>query len=129
VPYAWGDRNQVRKDIIAGPATFKIQKFSNAPDQTACPLPNAVLNITTAWALLCSAKSPVTQPTAFAGQALFADDQHWAAGAQKILGSYYYCLTRFTWPHLALFSHPRPPFACDDFSEFKDRKAPELAAE
>jgi phospholipase/lecithinase/hemolysin len=129
VHYAWGDKNQVRKDIMANPATFKIQFFTTATNETACPLPNPVLNITTAWALLCSAKSPVTQPTAFADQALFADDQHFAAGAQKILGSYYHCLARFTWPHLASFEFPRPPFACDDFSEFKDRKAPELAAE
>jgi outer membrane lipase/esterase len=129
VLYAWGDKNQVRKDIVANPAIFKIQFFSNTADQTACPLPNPALNITTAWALLCSAKSPVTQPTAFADQALFADDQHWAARAQEILGSYYYCLVRFTWPELTPFSLTRPPFACDDFSEFEDRKTPELAAE
>jgi outer membrane lipase/esterase len=129
VHYAWGDKNQVRKDILANPATFKIQFFTTATDQIACPPPNPALNITTAWALLCSAQSPVTQPTAFADHALFADDQHWAAGAQKILGSYYYCLTRFTWPHLAPFALPRPPFACDDFSEFKDLKEPDLAAE
>ncbi len=86
-----------------------------------CPPPNPALNITTAWALLCSAQSPVTQPTAFADQALFADDQHWAAGAQKILGSYFYCLARFTWPHLSEHPTRMPPFACDDFSEFKVR--------
>jgi phospholipase/lecithinase/hemolysin len=129
VRYSWGDKNQVRKDIVASPATFKIQLFSNTTDETACPLPNPALNITTAWALLCSAKSPVTQPTTFADQALFADDQHWTARAQEILGSYYHCLVRFTWPDLTPFSSPRPPFACDDFSEFKNRKAPELAAE
>jgi len=128
VHYAWGDKNQVRKDIVADPATFKIQLFTTAADQTACPPPNPALNITTAWALLCSPKSPVTQPTAFADQALFADNQHWAAGAQKILGSYYHCLARFTWPHTAAFAFSRPPFACDNFTEFKQRTAPELTA-
>jgi hypothetical protein len=36
-----------------------------------------------------------------------------------------HCLVWFTRPHLTRFEFLRPPFACDDFSEFKDRKAPE----
>jgi phospholipase/lecithinase/hemolysin len=87
VVYAWGDANGVRQDIVANPALFNIQHTTNATGQTACPLPpNPALNITIAWAILCSSSSPVTQPTAFAEYALFADDEHWASGAQKILG-------------------------------------------
>jgi outer membrane lipase/esterase len=127
VRHAWADANQVRKDIVANPATFNIQFFTTAAGQTACPLPDPVLNITTAWALLCSAQSPVTQPTAFADQTLFADDQHWSASAQKVLGSYLFCLTRHTWPHLVREPHVSPPFACSDFSEFKRADAPAAA--
>ena len=57
VHYAWADKNRVRKDIVADPATFKIQFFTTATSQTACPPPNPALNITTAWALLCSVLS------------------------------------------------------------------------
>jgi outer membrane lipase/esterase len=92
VAYAWGDVNAVREAIVASPATFNILHTTNIAGEIACPQPDPVLNITSAWALLCSAASPVTQPTAFADQALFADDEHWASGAQKILGSYYACL-------------------------------------
>jgi phospholipase/lecithinase/hemolysin len=107
VPYAWADRNQVRKDIVANPATFNIQFFTNDNDQVACPPPDPVLNITSAWSLLCSANSPVTQPTAFADQTLFADDQHFSAAAQNVLGTYLFCLTRLTWPQFGL-PVPRP---------------------
>jgi outer membrane lipase/esterase len=122
---AWGNLNQVRKDIIANPATFGITLFNSTADQTACPLPSAVLNIATAWALLCSANSPVTKPTAFANQALFADDQHWSAAAQKVLGSYYNCLARFTWPQLVPSPLPLPlPPSCRVFTEFKSKTTP-----
>jgi hypothetical protein len=125
VQYAWGNGNQVRKDIVANPATFNIVHTTTAADQIACPPPNPVLNITTAWALLCSANSPVTQPTAFANQALFADDQHWSAAAQKVLGSYYYCLARFTWPQLVPSPLPLPlPPSCRVFTEFKSQTTP-----
>jgi outer membrane lipase/esterase len=124
VHYAWGDKNQVRKDIVAGPATFGIQFFTTAASETACPPPDPVLNITTAWALLCSPNSPVTKPTSFADQTLFADDQHWSAAAQKVLGNYYYCVVQFNWPPR---TPPRPvalpgpnlPASCFVFTEFK----------
>jgi phospholipase/lecithinase/hemolysin len=121
VKYAWGDVNGVRKDIVADPAKFNIQYVGNTAAQTACPPPNPVLNITTAWALVCSANSPVIQPTAFAEHALFADDEHWASGAQKILGSYYYCLAIGTWPLLnpplwpVQPPHRQPPTPCGYF--------------
>lgn len=124
VPYAWGDKDQVRKDIVANPGTFGIVHITTAAGETACPPPNPALNITTAWALLCSASSPVTQPTAFADQALFADDQHWSAAGQKVLGNYYYCLAEFTWPprrppRPVVLPGPDLPALCFDFTQFK----------
>jgi hypothetical protein len=126
VSYAWADANQVRKDIVANPATFNILYTTTATNQVACPPPNPALNITTAWALLCSAQSPVTQPTSFAEQALFADDQHWAARAQEALGSYLFCLAVATWPQLTPPRglpppQTRLPFVCPDFSQFKPK--------
>ncbi len=127
VSYAWADANRVRQDIVANPATFNILYTTTATNQVACSPPNPALNITTAWALLCSAQSPVTQPTSFADQTLFADDQHWSARAQEALGSYLFCLAVATWPQLTPPPPPRGlppprtrlPFACSDFSEFR----------
>jgi outer membrane lipase/esterase len=117
VEYAWGDMNALRRRIVANPASFNMLYTTNLAGQIACPQPNPVLGITTAWALLCSTASPVTQPTAFADQALFADDEHWASGGQKLLGSYYACLAVATWPHRLLhrpdLDERRPPTRCD----------------
>jgi outer membrane lipase/esterase len=124
--YAWGNIDQVRKDIVASPGLFGIQFFTTAAGHTACPMPDPVLNITTAWALLCSANSPVTQPTIFANIALFADDQHWSAAGQAVLGSYFNCLALVTWPRT---TPPFPvvspiPASCSRFTEFKSQHAP-----
>jgi outer membrane lipase/esterase len=119
VEYAWGDVNAIRQRIVANPASFKMLYTTNQAGQIACPQPNPVLGISSAWALLCSADSPVTQPTAFANQALFADNEHWASGAQRILGSYYACLAVITWRHALLplvsFEERQPPTRCNLF--------------
>lgn len=129
VRYAWADADQVRKDLIAHPETFGIVHTSNAAGDVACSSPDPVLGIDTAWALLCSASSPVSRPTAFADATLFADDQHWSAQAQSALGTYLFCLAVTSWPQL----RPAPPrrglppprtrlpFPCDSFSEFSTR--------
>src|SRR5262249_4114284 len=57
VVYAWGDRSNVRRDIVANPAQFGIQYTGNGAGQTACNQPS---NIASGWALLCSAASPVS---------------------------------------------------------------------
>jgi phospholipase/lecithinase/hemolysin len=126
VARAWGDANGVRKDIVANKAAFDIAYTSTMPDQTACPLPNPVLGIPNSWALLCSAKSPVTQPTSFAAHTLFADDGHWATRGQEALGSYYYCLVKAKWPQLVPHFPfpPEPPIACSTFSEFQSPTLP-----
>jgi outer membrane lipase/esterase len=119
VEYAWADVDAVRQRIVANPANFNMLYTTNLMGQIACPQPNPVLGISSAWALLCSVASPLTQPTGFADQALFADDQHWASGAQKILGSYYACLAIASWRlvllHLVDFDERRPQTRCDLF--------------
>ena len=123
VAYAWGDRNRVRQDIVATPGKFNMQYTNNAPDHIACPGgPQA--GFPSGWAILCSANSPVINPTPFAQQTLFADDGHWASNGHSVLGSYYYCLVGRNWPSLIPPSSPfppiqrRPPYTCDLFSEF-----------
>jgi phospholipase/lecithinase/hemolysin len=120
VAYVWGDRNRVRLDIVADPARFNMDHVANTPDQIACPGgPQA--GFPSGWALLCGPSSPVITPTTFAQRALFADDGHWASNGQRVLGSYYYCLVRRNWPTVlapAFPVPPRPPYACDVFSEF-----------
>jgi len=125
VAFALGDVNRVRKDIVANPTAFRMQFTDNLAGHTACPMPSSGLNITTAWALLCSSNSPVSVPTSFAQNTLFADDQHWASGAQQILGYYYYCLVGVFWPQLLPrlppLQHNRLPVPCNAFSEFRRR--------
>jgi hypothetical protein len=133
VPYAWGDANGVRNDIVANaanpanPARFNIQYTDTHTNHLACRLkdPPPDSSITRPWAILCSSNSPVVNPvTELAEQSLFADDVgHWASGAQRVLGSYYYCLVRANWPQLTPPTFPpqplRLPISCLAFSEFR----------
>jgi phospholipase/lecithinase/hemolysin len=98
VRYAWGDVNGVRLQIEGAP-------------------PAASTNITSAWALLCSPTSPVSTPTN-ADVSEFADDEHWATGAMKVLGSYYFCLAKNTWSSVfaAQPAPNSPPIACHTFN-------------
>lgn len=116
---AWGDVNGVRLKIVDNPANFNIAHTTNAASDRACSTPASALDIQSAWAYLCSANSPVSQPvsTAFANEALFADDEHWASGGQRILGSYYFCLVERTWPEEGFLRFPRrsPPVPCEKF--------------
>jgi outer membrane lipase/esterase len=85
----------------------------------ACPEPAAATNITTAWALVCSPTSPISKDSAsIAAKSEYADDQHYATGAQKVEGGYYYCLAKNTWPALFVgFSNDQlPPFPCHIFN-------------
>jgi outer membrane lipase/esterase len=119
VDAAWGDVNGVRLKIVDNPASFNITHTTNAASDRACTTPAADLGIQSSWAYLCSPNSTVSQPVsiAFADEALFADDEHWATGGQRILGSYYFCLTERTWPDesFLLFPRRRPPTSCDRF--------------
>jgi outer membrane lipase/esterase len=117
---AWGDVDGVRLKIVDNPASFDITHTTNAASDRACTTPASNFDILSAWAYLCSSRSPVSQPvsTAFADEALFADDEHWATGGQRVLGSYYFCLTERTWPDDPGFlPFPRrfPPNPCDEF--------------
>jgi phospholipase/lecithinase/hemolysin len=102
VLYTWADVNGLRLAIsanVGNPGIFNILYVDNTT-HTACPRPSST-SITTAWAILCSPMSPVTTPDpAIAQQTLFADDQHFASGGQRVLGQFFYCLVKATWPQL-----------------------------
>ena len=125
VEYAWADVNSVRQQVNANPTKFGINSLylTNASGQRACtdpvtgPDPN--LAISSGWAFLCSPTSPVSTPisSAIANEAMFADDGHFATGGQRIIGSYYYCLAKKTWPQLFTMGPAHiPPIACGKFS-------------
>jgi outer membrane lipase/esterase len=124
VQYAWADLNSVRQQVNASPSTFGIDSahLGNAAGERACtdpvtgPDPN--LAIDSGWAFLCSPTSPVSTPisSAVAQQSMFADDGHFATGGQRIIGSYYFCLARKTWPQLFTTSPAQPPpIGCKKF--------------
>jgi outer membrane lipase/esterase len=108
VSYALGDVDGVRFKIEHNMGSFGISHLGNT--NTACSMPT---NITSAWALLCSPTSPASTPSN-ADVSEFADNEHWATGAMRVLGGYYFCLAKNTWP--AVFAaHPaphQPPFMC-----------------
>jgi phospholipase/lecithinase/hemolysin len=116
VSYAWGDVNGVRSKIEGNAGAFGITILGN--NHPACSMPVAAAHITSSWALVCSPTSPVSKPTN-AGVSEFADNEHWATGAMRALGSYYFCLARNTWPTLFPVQFPppnnRPPIACHTF--------------
>jgi phospholipase/lecithinase/hemolysin len=105
VSYAWADMNSVRVQILLDPDRFGIVFQTNVSGARACTTPSPALGVTSGWAYLCSPSSPVSKPisTSFAEQAVFSDNEHWATGGHRILGSYYYCLAASTWPQL--FGH------------------------
>jgi phospholipase/lecithinase/hemolysin len=114
VSYAWGDMNGLRQQIVANPASFRITHTTNDLADRACTTPDPSSGIVSAWAYLCSPISPVSQPISesFAEQALFSDNEHWATGGHRILGTYYFCLAEKTWPRLFFgIGHIIPPIA------------------
>lgn len=118
VKYAWGDVDAVRTMIKNSPSTFGLSFISNVPTQVVCTVPAASTGITTDWALVCSTSSTASTPTnqnINPDQALFADDNHFATGGHKVLGTYYYCLAQKTWPQLFSASSPTPAFSCSTF--------------
>jgi phospholipase/lecithinase/hemolysin len=135
VSFAWADMNSVRLQIVANPAAFGISHTTNQLVDRACTTPAETTGITSAWAYVCSPSSPVSQPVSatFAAQALFSDDEHWATGGHTVLGSYYYCLARQTWPQqfprrldrffFPIFE-PQPPIPCATFQPATAPTAP-----
>ena len=114
VSYAWGDMNGLRQQIVANPASFGITHTTNSLADRACTTPDPSTGITSAWAYLCSPISPVSKPISetFAEQALFSDNEHWATGGHRILGTYYFCLAEKTWPQRFFgIGHIIPPIA------------------
>jgi len=86
----------------------------------ACPIPAVSTHITDAWGVVCSPTSPASKDKAsVAAVSEYADDQHFATGAQKAQGVYWYCLANYTWPNLFVghflpLNQPAPP--CHYFS-------------
>jgi phospholipase/lecithinase/hemolysin len=115
VSYAWGDVNGVRTKIQGSASLFGISILYNT--NPACSVPAPSTNIPSSWALLCSPNSPVSTPSN-ASVSEFADNEHWATGAMKVLGSYYFCLAKYTWPAVfdARPAPHQPPIACHMFN-------------
>ena len=120
VDYAWADLNGVRKLIESfngSTSPFNISQYTTA--NPACPKPTPTSNplVTTDWAYVCSPSSLAATQPANADASEFADDAHWATGAQAVLGSYLYCLAQKTWPGLSWpATNPHLPFACSNFA-------------
>jgi phospholipase/lecithinase/hemolysin len=113
VTVAFGRVNALRNKITNSMAAFNLTSVTS--DSPSCPKPPLTFQISSAWALLCSPNSPVTKPSD-PSKYLFADDEHWAEGGQQILGSYYYCLVKNTWPNLFNGYVAQPPISCRHFT-------------
>jgi hypothetical protein len=105
----------IRSLIEGSSSTFGISILGT--DNPACSVPAASTKITTAWALVCSPASPASkdQPSV-ADKSEYADDEHFATGAQKVEGGYYFCLAKNTWPAPFVNFSKNPPFPCHFFN-------------
>jgi outer membrane lipase/esterase len=120
VPYAWADLDGVRKLIESfqnSTSPFDIDHYTTANPACPKPVPNSNPTVTTDWAYVCSPSSLAATQPANAEASEFADDAHWATGAQAVLGSYLYCLAQTKWPGLSWpATNPNLPFACSNFA-------------
>ncbi|MGH6727445.1 MAG: SGNH/GDSL hydrolase family protein [Pseudolabrys sp.] len=116
VSYAWGDVNSVRTMMEQHPTTFGLNPLYLGTGAPSCSPPASSTGIGSDWAFLCSPASPVSTPSN-TDTSEFADNNHWAPTPQKVLGSYYYCLAKQTWPDVFTASPaPNQPFtACSTF--------------
>jgi outer membrane lipase/esterase len=126
VPYIWGDVDALRTLIESfqnqPPSPFGITQYTTA--SPACPQPqpnqNPQLTITTDWAYVCSPSSHAATNPVNADVSEFADDNHWATGAQSVLGSYFYCLAKNSWATLNWpTGNTTLPFDCSKFPLIK----------
>jgi hypothetical protein len=70
--------------------------------------------------IICSPPSHAATNPASADASEFADDNHWATGAQSVLGSYFYCLAKNSWTSLNWpTSNTMLPFDCSKFPLIK----------
>jgi outer membrane lipase/esterase len=119
VSYAWADLDGVRKLIESfenGQSPFNISQYTTANPACPKPVPNSNPTVTTDWAYVCSPSNLAATQPVNAAASEFADDAHWATGAQAVLGSYLYCLARKTWPAQNWpASTANLPFACSNF--------------
>jgi outer membrane lipase/esterase len=118
----WADLNGVRKLIEQyqnnGPSPFGIEHYltSDPACSTPAPNPNPQLTIDTDWAYVCSPSTQVPSQPTNADASEFADDNHWATAAQKVLGGYFYCLAEQKWGSLNWPStNSNLPYDCKTF--------------
>jgi len=111
VSYLWADADHVRQVMESyknnPPSPFGITNYTigktgctqMCPD-SACSMPDAGTGITTDWAYVCSttAGAPSTATNDAASE--WADDNHYATGGQKVLGTYLYCAAQNQWQNL-----------------------------
>ena len=121
VNYLWGNRNQVRKLIESVANPFGITNFTIGSTMcsgtcSACPVPMPDAHvqpaITTDWAYVCSTTTDAPSMPTNAAASEWADDNHYAAGGQKVLGTYFYCAAKNKWPTLSWNNNPTLPFDC-----------------
>jgi outer membrane lipase/esterase len=119
VSYAWADLDGVRKLIESFEHTqspFNITHSTTADPACPKPVPNSNPTVTTDWAYVCSPSNLAATQPANAEASEFADDAHWATGAQAVLGSYLYCLAKKKWPAQNWpTNNANLPFACNNF--------------
>ncbi len=113
VAYAWADSNRVRQLVDADPAAFNIDPGFTGTSTPACNGPAnqpgaPPPNITSDWAYVCSAASPISQPVSNPENYMFADNAHYATGGHNALGTYFACLAFETWA--SLFQNNPPNF-------------------
>jgi outer membrane lipase/esterase len=119
VSYAWADLDGVRKLIESfeqAQSPFNISHYTTANPACPKPVPGSNPVVTTDWAYVCSPSNLAATQPANAAASEFADDAHWATGAQAVLGSYLYCLAQKTWPAQNWpVNNANLPFACSNF--------------
>ncbi len=113
VSFLWADADHVRKVMEShntNPPTsspFDITNYAIGKTgctamcpHTGCSMPSAQSGITTDWAYVCSttAGAPSTATNDAASE--WADDNHYATGGQKVLGTYLYCAAQNQWQNL-----------------------------
>jgi phospholipase/lecithinase/hemolysin len=123
VEYRWADFNGLRKFIKQSSTNPNnpLGVTHITTNNPACSIPaknpDPALTISADWAYVCSnASGAPSQAVAGADTYEFADDGHWATGAQRVLGQYLYCVAQPR-GRLPLLEFPnRPRVNCSVFN-------------
>jgi hypothetical protein len=113
VSFFWADANHVRfvmESYNTNPPTsspFGIINYTigktnctaMCPD-SACSMPKVGTGIKTDWAYVCSTAMGAPSIATKDAASEWADDNHYATGGQKVLGTYLYCAAKNKWSNL-----------------------------